>query len=95
MDIEGAEKEVFSSDPRRWLTRVGIIVIELHDRFVPGAARSFYRAIQEHEFTQAILGEMVMVHLNPNVKPRSFLFDFDDERKLRGTVDPPVASKAT
>jgi len=38
LDIEGAEKEVFSGRPE-WLAKVGILIIELHDRFKPAVAK--------------------------------------------------------
>ncbi|MEM7466768.1 MAG: FkbM family methyltransferase [Pseudomonadota bacterium] len=41
IDIEGAEKEVFN-DTAEWINSVRSIIIELHDRFRPGCARSFY-----------------------------------------------------
>ncbi|MGE4518896.1 MAG: FkbM family methyltransferase [Desulfobacteraceae bacterium] len=41
IDIEGAEKEVFS-DTSRWIHRVNSIIIELHERMKQGCNRSFY-----------------------------------------------------
>lgn len=41
IDIEGAEKEVFS-DTSSWITKVNAIIIELHERMKPGCNRSFY-----------------------------------------------------
>lgn len=38
IDIEGAEKEVFESCG--WLTDVGCVMIELHDRFKPGCTEA-------------------------------------------------------
>ena len=43
LNIEGAEKELFERDTG-WLDRVGVIIIELHDRFKPGCSESFYSA---------------------------------------------------
>lgn len=43
IDIEGAEKEVFCSADT-WVAKVGIIAIELHDRYKMGCSRSFYNA---------------------------------------------------
>ena len=37
VDIEGAEKEVFEDCD--WMQRVDCLIIELHDRLKPGAAR--------------------------------------------------------
>ena len=41
MDIEGAEYEVFD-DPSRWISKVGALIVELHDRTRPGCSRRFY-----------------------------------------------------
>ena len=41
VDIEGAEKEVFS-DTSLWIDRVESIIIELHERMKAGCNRSFY-----------------------------------------------------
>lgn len=41
IDIEGAEKEVFS-DTSSWIEKVDAIIIELHERMKPGCNRSFY-----------------------------------------------------
>jgi FkbM family methyltransferase len=43
IDIEGAEVELFEH-PGSWLDRVGLLIIELHDRMRPGCSRSVYRA---------------------------------------------------
>jgi FkbM family methyltransferase len=59
VDIEGAEKEVFSS-PGEWIGSVGAIAIELHDRFKTGCARSFYAAVTDFPVEQT-MGENVFV----------------------------------
>lgn len=41
IDIEGAEKEVFSNTSL-WLDKVDMIIIELHEHLKPGCNRSFY-----------------------------------------------------
>lgn len=41
IDIEGAEKEVFS-DSSAWIDKVDSIIVELHERMKPGCNRSFY-----------------------------------------------------
>ena len=45
IDIEGAEKEVFS-DTTSWINDVNIIIAELHERMKPGCNRSFYCGTQ-------------------------------------------------
>ena len=63
LDIEGAELALFSANPQAWLPRVGRIVIELHDRFVDGCARTFYRAIAGFDYRQEVRGENIFIEL--------------------------------
>lgn len=60
MDIEGAEKRVFE-DCRDWISKVGVISIEFHDRKVEGCSRQFYDAISEREFRRYTGGENVFI----------------------------------
>ncbi len=41
IDIEGAEKEVFS-DTSSWMYKVDSLIVELHERMKPGCNRNFY-----------------------------------------------------
>jgi FkbM family methyltransferase len=59
VDIEGAEREVFA-DAVAWIDRVGVIIVELHDRFQRGCALSFYTATQGFE-VERHMGEHVCV----------------------------------
>jgi len=63
IDIEGAEREIFRFGNRDWLDKVGVIAIELHDRFKSGCAESFYSALHGRRFSQEIRGEMVFIDL--------------------------------
>ena len=59
IDIEGAEKELFS-EPGPWLAQVDAICIELHDWFKVGCTRTFFAAV--HDFgVEAWRGENVLV----------------------------------
>ncbi len=40
VDIEGAEREIFVSEPEEWLPRVNFIIVETHDRFRPGSEQA-------------------------------------------------------
>ena len=53
VDIEGAEKEVFS-DTSAWIGSVDSIIVELHERMKPGCNRSFYLGSNgfDHEWHQ-------------------------------------------
>ena len=62
VDIEGAEKEVFS-DTSAWIDSVDAIIVELHERMKPGCNRSFYVGSNgfDHEWSQ---GENVYLSRN-------------------------------
>jgi FkbM family methyltransferase len=60
LDIEGAEKEVFeNSEP--WLDKVGILIVELHDRFKVGCSDAFYSAVSRLKFDEEIKGQNVIM----------------------------------
>ena len=40
IDVEAAEREIFE-DAARWIDRVSVICVELHDRFRPGCSKTF------------------------------------------------------
>ena len=45
MDIEGAEKEIFELGSLDWMSKVSILVIELHDLYKDGTSRAFFQSI--------------------------------------------------
>ena len=49
IDIQGAEKEIFS-DNTEWLNDVKCVFVEVHDRFVDGCFYAVSRAMEKHEF---------------------------------------------
>jgi len=44
LDVEGAEKAVFEGD-LGWLESVQLLLVETHDRFVPGCTEAMYSAL--------------------------------------------------
>lgn len=62
MDIEGAEKEVFK-DAEKWIDKVGLLIIELHERHKQGCNRSFYNATNNFE-TEWRRGENIYLAKN-------------------------------
>jgi FkbM family methyltransferase len=64
LDIEGAELDLFASHTDQWLSRVGCLVLELHDRLRPGCAQSLYRALHSYNFQQEIRGENIFILLD-------------------------------
>lgn len=57
IDIEGAERDLFSFNFEYWLPRTRMIIIELHDYIIPGCSRVFFRALNEYDFSLHVRGE--------------------------------------
>ena len=63
VDIEGSEAVVFGGDPAGWLSKVGVLLIELHENKAPGCGRIFFGATVQHPFHYHQRGEnVVLVH---------------------------------
>lgn len=50
LDIEGAEKEVFSADDLSWLKKVKLLIIELHDRYKKDCTKTVFEALHAFEY---------------------------------------------
>lgn len=57
LDVEGAEKEIFSSGYQDWLPKTKVLIIELHDRIKAGCSKAVLSAVSEYDFSLAISGE--------------------------------------
>ena len=60
LDIEGAEKELFSKNTSVWLPNVNTMIIELHDRINPGCTEAVYSALDLSEWNESKRGEKVI-----------------------------------
>jgi FkbM family methyltransferase len=66
IDIEGSEKELFEKNYDKWLPKVKVLVIELHDHMRPGCAENFFRAISKYKFEFKISGRHNLVFIMSN-----------------------------
>ena len=57
IDIEGAEKELFSKNYEPWLSKTGIVAIELHDNIDKTISEVFYNAISQRKYKGYYNGE--------------------------------------
>ncbi|MEM7113259.1 MAG: FkbM family methyltransferase [Chloroflexota bacterium] len=64
IDIESAEKELFSANYDAWLSKVKLLVIELHDQLLPDCTRTVYRALDGYSYQQFIIGENIFIVMN-------------------------------
>ena len=68
LDIEGAEREIFSNDHyREWLPRVRYLFIETHDFMYPTCARITTGAIFQYNFSLFTCGENLLFINNDRV----------------------------
>ncbi|NWH04425.1 FkbM family methyltransferase [Desulfobacter latus] len=67
VDIEGAEKQVFSNT-RPWITQIGLVIAELHDSHQVGCSRAFYTALDPFIREEFMVGENIFVETT-NQKP--------------------------
>jgi FkbM family methyltransferase len=51
VDIEGAEKELFSENYENWLPSTRAIIIEIHDHMKKGCSTSVFKAISNYNFS--------------------------------------------
>ncbi len=49
IDIEGAEESLFAKN-YQWLSKTNLIVIEFHDRIIPGSSKPFWDAVKGMKF---------------------------------------------
>jgi FkbM family methyltransferase len=57
LDIEGAERELFSSACDAWINCTQVMIVELHDWLAPGAGKAFFSATSKHDFDYFHRGE--------------------------------------
>ena len=62
LDVEGAEKDIFeSANCGKWLDCVRQIVVELHDRIVPGCSEALEHATEGRRFARSTSGECLVM----------------------------------
>jgi FkbM family methyltransferase len=62
IDIEGAEKEVFSSGCHSWLGSVRVLIVELHDRIKSGCTEAFEQALEGQRFMRVVRKDTTILY---------------------------------
>ncbi len=60
IDIEGAELEVLGG-AKDWIDRIGMLIIELHDRFRPGCSSALRDALAGFTYDEYVSGENLVI----------------------------------
>jgi FkbM family methyltransferase len=60
IDIEGGEYEVFRDGVEDWIDSIGMIAVEVHDRFRPGCTEAIRRALEPHGFVESPWSEYLL-----------------------------------
>ncbi len=57
IDIEGAERDIFSKGYEVWLPKTRCLIIEFHDRWYPDCESTVFAAVKQYDFSFYIKGE--------------------------------------
>jgi FkbM family methyltransferase len=60
MDIEGAEKEIFSHETG-WLKKIRLLIIELHDNYKEDCTKTFFRALENYSYEAVFRDENIFI----------------------------------
>jgi FkbM family methyltransferase len=61
LDIEGSERELFSSGYEYWIPRTKHIIVEIHDWLKPGCSKAIFKAISQYSFKAQIFNGMLLL----------------------------------
>jgi len=67
LDVEGAEREILDHSSQ-WIGSVGLIIVELHERFKKGCEQSF-DSIRNHFDSQWVVGENIFLSTTRKCRP--------------------------
>lgn len=60
LDVEGAEKEIFSHNYESWLPKTRVLMVEMHDRMKKGCSKAVFSTISQYNFSFEVAGENVV-----------------------------------
>jgi FkbM family methyltransferase len=61
LDVEGAEKEIFAAADCSWIGKTRVLIVELHDRMLPGCSQALEKALRGYSFRRTMQGENVIL----------------------------------
>lgn len=67
VDIEGAEKELFSSNYKGWVSSLRMLIIELHDEKNKGCSETVSNVMQNYSYKHCAFGENWIFECDNNI----------------------------
>jgi len=64
IDIEGAEKDLFENAPHIWLSKIKVLIIELHDRKKAGCSKAVFEAMLKYNFSTEVKSEYLIIKID-------------------------------
>lgn len=64
IDIEGGERYLFSEQAHEWLSKVKILMIELHDRFYAGCSKLLFHCLEKYNYNLDIRNFTLIIHID-------------------------------
>ena len=64
MDIEGGERYLFNEQAHEWLSKVKILMIELHDRYYPGCSKLLFQCLGKYNYNLDIRDYTLIIHMD-------------------------------
>ena len=64
MDIEGGERYLFNEQAHEWLSKVKILMIELHDRYYPGCSKLLFRCLEKYNYNLDIRDCTLIIYID-------------------------------
>lgn len=64
MDIEGGERYLFNEQAHEWLSKVKILMIELHDRNYSGCSKILFHCLEKYDYNLDIRDYTLIIHID-------------------------------
>lgn len=62
LDVEGAEKELFTTGYGAWLPRTRVLIVETHDRYIKGTSKAVFAAVSKYNFSCRLQGHNLVFY---------------------------------
>jgi FkbM family methyltransferase len=62
LDVEGAEKILFTSGYGAWLPRTRVLIVETHDRYIKGTSKAVFSAVSKYNFSCRLQGHNLIFY---------------------------------